>query len=140
MVTRQDAPFVLAAKASMKYVSAQGYEIQGNIVPVFNIKKQADSGIIIPFTEEHVGNGVTVAFHSSIPLEGQMTVKQGELDIVLKVPQEVVSRASSVETIHGLVMPYTVRSPLRSVQPVNMASDIKEIVTGNPLKTVSLLF
>jgi len=140
MVTRQDFPSVVAAKASVKYESAQGYAILGNIVPVLNIKLQSDAGVIVPFTEEHVGNGVTMAFHTAVPLEGKVTVRQGELDIVLKAPQQVVARGKSLEAIHGFVMPYTARSPLASVEPVNKATDLKEIVTGQPLKTYNKQF
>ena len=129
-------PSVLAAKAFLK-VDTQNIKATANIIPVWNIKYQADTGIISPFNAEHVGNGVTMAFHSSAPLEALVLARQGELDIVLKSPQQILSRGRSVETIHGFVQPYTVRSPLSSIEPLNKAQDLKEILTGEPLKRVS---
>jgi len=140
MIVRQDLPSVLAARASMKYQSALGSEVLASIVPSFNVKKQADSGIVIPFTEEHVGNGVTMAFHTVAPLESKITVKSGEIDMVLKIPQQLVSGGRSTEAFHGFVMPYTVRSPFVTVLPLNQATDLKEIVTGIPLKTYTKQF
>ena len=140
MIARQDMPSVLAGKASLKYEEGQARTIRASLIPIWNVKYQSDTGIVSPFTEEHIGHGVTMAFHASIPAKAVITVKRGELEVVVKTPEEVLNKARRVEVIHGFVMPYTVRSSLRFVEPFNKATDLVEIVTCTPLKKVSLQY
>ena len=143
MITRRDLVSVMAAKAYAKTESV-GYGITARMVPVWNIKQQSDSGIVSPFPacsqcvkKGYLGNGVAMSLHASLPLEGKVVVRTGELDIELKVPQQTIARGTNHEVIHALVTPYTVRAPWASVMPLNKARDAKEILTGSPLKRVS---
>ena len=77
-----------------------------------------------------------MSFHTSIPLEAAVNLSAGEIAIELKSPQQAIARQRNSEIIHGLVMPYTIRGSYQDVEPMNKAQDIKEIVSGVPLKKV----
>ena len=132
-----DIPSTLAAKASLKLDERK---IEASLTPVWNVKIQSNYGIISPFTEEVIATGVTMAIHTSAPVEAHMAWKQGELDIVIKSPEAILRQRKNLETLHGFILPYTARKPIRSLQPINRAQDLKKILTGAPLKTVRMLF
>jgi hypothetical protein len=134
MIARHDIPSVLAAKGSLKYATTQGLKVIASLVPVWNIKQQSYSSVVSPFNKEIIASGVSQAFHTSAPLEGEITARKGELDIVLRFPQESLQQGRSIEAIHGFVIPYTVR---RDIGALNQATDLKEILSGAPLKRVS---
>ena len=134
MIARHDIPSVLAAKGSLKYATTQGLKVIASLVPVWNIKQQSYSSVVSPFNKEIIASGVSQAFHTSAPLEGEITARKGELDIVLRFPQESLQQGRSIEAIHGFVIPYTVR---RDIGDLNQARDLKEILSGAPLKRVS---
>jgi len=46
--------------------------------------------------------------------------------------------SQTIELLHAYITPYTVRKNLKKVQPINKASDLKQIVSRNPLKKVKL--
>ena len=77
-----------------------------------------------------------MSIHTSIPVEAVVKVASGELAIELKSPQEAIACQTSSEIIHGLVKPYTLRGSYQDAEPMNGAQDIKEIVSGVPLKKV----
>merc|ERR1740136_439985 len=140
MVARQDLPSVLAAKAFFKYETAQGLNVRASLIPVWNIKYQASSAVVFPFNKEVIASGVTHAFHTAAPLEGVITARKGELDIVLKFPQQALLRGRSVEALHGFVLPFTVRKQFGSIEPKNKAQDVKEILSGAPVKRYTKSF
>ena len=134
---RKDLVSVIAGKVFLKKENvADGYGVTARLIPVWNIKHQSDVGIISPFTKQHAGNGVAMALHASIPIEAVVKMMPGEVTIELKSPQQSISRGTSTEVLHGSVKPYIVRAPFFSVEPLSCAHDLKEIVSGAPLKTV----
>ena len=143
MVTRKYLVSILAAKAYAKTEAAK-YGMRARLVPVLNIKQQSDSGIVAPFklcTECEVngysGNGVSISFHSSLPIEAAVNVSKGELEIELNAPAQSFAYGKNHELIHGLVTPYSVRAPWDSAVPFNKAQDVREILSGSSLKKVS---
>ena len=134
-----DNPSVLAVKASAKIETGEKWGAVGQLVPIFNVKVQSNYGIISPLTEEFLGTGVTMSVHASAPVEAKVEAKQGELSITLKTPEESLRKGKALETIHGFVLPYTVRKGLKEVKTINKARDIRPILTGNPMKKVKHL-
>lgn len=138
MVSRKDLVSVMASKAFFKKENvAIGVGMKASLTPVWHVKHQSDSGIVSPFKNDYVGDGVTLSIHTSIPVEAVVKVATGEVAIELKSPQQAIARQRSSEIIHGLVMPYTLRVSYQDVEPMNRAQDIKEIVSGVPLRKVS---
>ena len=135
-----DIPSTFAAKASFKYDPTSQWAVQASVAPVWNAKVQSNCGIISPFTEEVIGSGVTMAYHISTPVEALMSWKQGGIEIAFKVPEAILRQGKNLETLHGFILPYTVRKDLKSIMPINKAQDLRRIVTGKPLKRVRLLF
>merc|ERR1712061_860819 len=121
IIDRQDLPSVLAGNAYLKVDDTQ-YTADAKLIPVWNAKFQSDFGIICPLTEQHLGNGVTAAVHVSVPVEAAIALKQGEMQITIKTPQETLKQANRVEAIHAFILPYTVRASLKSIELLNKAS------------------
>jgi hypothetical protein len=92
------------------------------------------------FAEEFLGTGVTMSVHASSPVEAKVEAKKGELSITLKTPEESLRKGKSLETIHGFVLPYTVRKGIKEVKTINKARDIRPILTGNPMKKLDKTF
>ena len=132
-----DVPVTSAFSASVKYDPNSQWMFKASITPVWNMKVQSNLGIISTMTEEVVATGVTTSIHSSAPLESLVSVKKGELDIILKPSEASQNRGKGLETIHGYIMPFIARKSFRSVEPLNKAHDIKPILSGVPLKKVS---
>jgi hypothetical protein len=42
----------------------------------------------------------------------------------------------SVELLHAYITPYTVKKNLKTVKPISKASDLKTILSRNPMKKV----
>ena len=136
MIAHHDLVSALDAKVSLKYATSQGTKVTASIVPIWNIKQQSSSGVVSPFNKELCDSGVSHAFHTSAPLEAEITAKKGELDITLKFPQESKQSRRSVEAIHAFVIPFTLR---RDIAALDQSSDLKVILSGAPLKTVSFI-
>merc|ERR1740124_1485494 len=140
MVARQDISSVVAAKAFLKYDTTQGLKVRASLMPVWNVKYQASSAVVSPFNKEVIASGVIQAFHTSAPLEGVITARKGELDIVLKFPQQALLRGRSIEALHAFVLPFTVRKQFESIEPLNTAHDLKELLSGSPVKRYTKSF
>lgn len=135
-----DNPSVLALTASAQVHTGQEYGLLAKLVPVFNVKVQSNYGIISPLTEEFLGTGVTMSVHASSPVEVAVAAKKGELIIGLKTPEELLRKGKALETVHGFVLPYTVRKGLKEVKTINKARDVHPILTGNPIKKIDKTF
>merc|ERR1712088_464831 len=105
------------------------YTVNAKLIPVWNAKYQSDFGIISSLTEEQLGNGVTSAVHVSVPVEAAIALKQGEMKITIKTPQETLKQANRVEAVHAFILPYTVRSSLKSIEPLNKQPNTKQILS-----------
>jgi hypothetical protein len=135
-----DVPFTSALKASIKYDPNSEWMFAASLTPVWNTKVQVNVGIISPITEEVVGAGVTASFHSSAPIESLVSMKKGELNIVLKHPEAIERQGKGLETVHAFVMPYTTRKRIVSMEPLNKAHDHKPILSGRPMKKFAKRF
>merc|ERR1719167_1638719 len=146
LVARKDLVSIMAAKAYAKS-EATKYGIRARLIPVWNIKHQSDSGIVAPFKlcsecrlNGYSGNGVSISFHTSLPIEAAVNVSKGELEIELSAPEQSFANGKNHELVHGLVKPYTVRAPWGSAVPFNKAQDVKEILSGSSMKKLSKSF
>lgn len=107
--------------------------LKAKIIPVVNIKMEANMGVISPFNQKLIGNGVEIAAHSAAPLELILRRKLAQLSLDIKLPDEVTRE---LEAVHVFVTPFSVQKDLRKIEPVSKASDLKIILSGEPLKEV----
>ena len=135
-----DNPSVFAVSATYeKEAGAQNYLLQGkgSFRPVWNGKVQSDICVISPFTNEAVSTGVSMSAQVAIPFEVKFGVRQGEVDITLKVSEATKQAGKNVDMIHLRVLPYTGRKDVKNMKPICQSQDLKKIVSGQPLKTVT---
>lgn len=131
-------PVVYAIKGKYQYrkSSNYGYNVPSmvkiDMVPVINIKMEANMGVISPFTHQLIGSGVDQAVHVSLPLEAEMERQTGQVSLTFKTPEQVQRQ---VELVHVYVKPFTVKKDLKHIQPVGKSSSLKPIRSGQPMKT-----
>merc|ERR1711962_202951 len=116
--------FPILATSSMPLV----YSLKGSLmVSPLNGKLVTRFGVISPFTKEVIGSGVDMSVHSSLPveLEGKMT--QGQIELSVRIPTETQRSGKEIVPFHGFVLPYTFKHNLLRVAPV---SQLKKIVSG----------
>jgi len=137
-------PIVYAIKGFVRSEPVEGKmmpKITAKIIPVFNAKMQSAVGIISPFTEEFIGTGVEMSIHSSIPVEAHASWplgRLGEFELTLKTPSEIERSGRETETLHGFVLPYTVRKNLHTVKPLSRSSNLKKITTGTRRQPIDM--
>ena len=130
-------PMVLSAKGMVKLdiEEEETYKIpkmiQGKIVPVVNIKMEANIGVISPFTNELIGGGFEAALHYAAPLEMSVRRQSSQMVVDIKVPQEV---RREIEAIHVFITPYTVRKDLKKIEPISKSANLQPIKSGQTLK------
>jgi len=107
--------------------------LKGKIIPVVNIKMEAHTGVISPFNNELIGGGFEAALHYAAPLEMSLKRKLTQVTLSVQIPQEL---KNEFEAIHLFLTPYTVKKDLRKIQPVSKSSNLRKIVSGQPLKEV----
>jgi len=115
--------------------------------PIFNGKTEANyliaspySGSGYPATGEFIGTGISMALHVASPVQIDVSLRKGHVDIKLKFPEEVLDMPAQIEVFDGYVLPFTARSDLKSVEPIDDAHDFKSIRSGDPLKKVDQRF
>merc|ERR1719495_250795 len=123
-------PLVYSLKGSLMVSPMEGKimpRINGKFIPVLNGKFVTRFGVISPFTKEVIGSGVDMSVHSSMPveLEGKMT--QGQIELSVRIPTETQRSGKEIVPFHGFVLPYTFKHNLLRVAPV---SQLKKIVSG----------
>merc|ERR1712131_458311 len=101
--------------------------INGKFIPVLNGKLVTSFGVISPFTKEVIGSGVDMSVHSSLPLELEGKMTQGQIELSVRIPSETQRSGKEVAPFHGFVLPYTFKHNLLRVAPV---SQLKKIVSG----------
>jgi len=130
-------PMVLALKATARMEMEEKNSmkipkmLKAKVIPVANIKLEANMGVISPFNQEFVGTSVEMAIHSASPLEMTLTRRLTALTLDIKIPDEITRE---IEPLHIFVEPFTVKADLRKVEPLSKAADRKTILSGNPLK------
>jgi len=125
-------PIIYSVKGSVKVAPMENKivpHVLGKIVPVINGKIQTHYGIISPFTREFIGTGVEMSVHASLPVEIEGKMTQGEIELSLRTPTEVM-RSGLLTQIHGFVLPYTFKYNLLTVTPISHSTNLKKIVSG----------
>ena len=80
-----------------------------------------------------------MSVHASLPFEGTTTLRLGELDLSLRMPEATKQAGKNVEILDLRVVPYTARKNVETVKPMSQSLDLKKIVSGQPLKQVICL-
>merc|ERR1712111_183977 len=125
-------PIIYSVKGSIKVAPMENKivpHVLGKIVPVINGKIQTHYGIISPFTREFIGTGVEMSLHASLPVEIEGKMTQGEIELSLRTPTEVM-HSGLLTKIHGFVLPYTFKYNLLTVTPISHSTNLKKIVSG----------
>jgi len=128
-------PIVYSIRGSLMVSPMEGKmlpKINGKFMPVLNGKMETRFGVISPFTKEMIGSGVDMSIHSSLPLELEGKMSQGQIDLSVRLPAE----GNKIVPFHGFVLPYTFKHNLKQITPVSQSSQ-KKIVSGlkrQPLK------
>merc|ERR1711931_312679 len=125
-------PIIYSVKGSVKVAPMENKlvpHVLAKVVPVLNGKLQTHYGIISPFTREFIGTGVEMSVHASLPVEIEGKMTQGEIDLSLRTPTEVM-RSGLLTQIHGFVLPYTFKYNLLTVTPISHSTNLKKIVSG----------
>jgi len=123
-------PLVYSLKGSLMVSPMEGKmmpRINGKFIPVLNGKLVTRFGVISPFTKEVIGSGVDMSVHSSLPLELEGKMTQGQIELSVRIPSETQRSGKEVAPFHGFVLPYTFKHNLLRVAPV---SQLKKIVSG----------
>ena len=134
---------VMTASMSAEIVSSQAQQQQltanTNIVPALHAKVQTAYLVISPFTNEMVGTGVTMSLHASLPVKATIKAQSGEMNINLKVPDEILNTGKRHEVVHAYIIPYNVRSLVNAPESINKAYDLQKIASGKPLHQVNVI-
>merc|ERR1719487_1102344 len=85
----------------------QAIEIKSK--PVFNYMQQTSIGTFCPFTKQYLGTGVESALHASMPIRADIGLKNGQLSINLRTPQDQESQKNK-PVLQLKVTPYTIRT------------------------------
>jgi hypothetical protein len=130
-------PVVFAIKATGQLVKESNQPIptmiKAKIMPVVNIKLEANMGVISPFTHELIGSGLDMAMHMTLPLEMTLSRQGTQVTMTVKTPEEIQRQ---IEAIHIYIKPFTVKKNLRKIEPVSKSTNLKTILSGEPLKEV----
>jgi hypothetical protein len=130
-------PVVYAIKATGQLVKESNQPIptmmKAKIMPVVNIKLEANMGVISPFTHELIGTGLDMAMHMTLPLEMTLSRQGTQVTMTVKTPDEIQQQ---IEAIHIYVKPFTVKKDLLKIEPVSKSTNMKPILSGEPLKQV----
>merc|ERR1712121_400807 len=123
-------PLVYSLKGSLMVSPMEGKmmpRINGKFIPVLNGKLVTRFGVISPFTKEVIGSGVDMSVHSSLPVELEGKMSQGQIELSVRIPTESQRSGKKIVPFHGFVMPYTFKHNLLRVAAV---SRVKEIISG----------
>merc|ERR1712168_72840 len=140
MLATATLPIVYSVKGSVKVSPMEGKmvpRVLAKVVPVLNGKLQTHYGIISPFTKEFVGTGVEMSIHTTLPIEIEGKMTQGQIELSIRVPTEV-ERSGLVPKIHGFILPYTFKYDLLTVTPLSHATQLKRIVSGINRQPISM--
>ena len=134
-IDRRDFASVTAGKGSIAG-DIKSLQFNAKLLPTLNARYQSDFRIISVLSESYVGNGIAASVHASVPVEVDILMTKGELDVTLQPHITALDDPTRVEVISGLVLPYTVRQSVRSIEPYDMAQDMTKILGRIGLKQV----
>jgi len=119
--------------------------IKADLIPVVEMKSETNVGIISPFTVEFLGAGVKQGVHSALPIEAEVELKKGEVELILRNPSEVAQLRREIQTVHAFIKPYTVVKSLLELTPISCAHtmscrnvNLKTILSGRKLTKVDI--
>ena len=135
IIDRRDFASVTAGKASIAG-DIKSLKFNAKLLPSLNTRYQSDFRIISVLSESYVGNGIAASVHASVPVEVDVLMTKGQLDVTLQPHITALDDPTRVEVISGLVLPYTVRQSVRSIEPYDMAQDMTKILGRFGLKQV----
>ena len=100
-------PLIMSSHTSIVTGRDQAIEIKSK--PVFNYMQQTSIGTFCPFTKQYLGTGVESALHASMPIRADIGLKNGQLSINLRTPQDQESQKNK-PVLQLKVTPYTIRT------------------------------
>jgi len=105
------------------------------IKPVVNYKQIAQAGIFCPITKKLLFAGVDSSIHVTLPLVAEVAFKEGQLELIIKSPQDQESQREK-PVFEMRVKPYTTNYDMTSpnMVPITKSADTKVIRSANPLK------
>merc|ERR1719394_1012069 len=105
------------------------------IKPVVNYKQIAQAGIFCPITKKLLAAGVDSSIHVTLPLVTEVAFKEGQLELIIKSPQDQESQREK-PVFEMRVKPYTTNYYMDSpdMVPIPKCADSKVIRSANPLK------
>merc|ERR1719385_222708 len=87
-------------------------------------------GVVSPFTGEIIGSGVDMSLHAATPVEVEGKVSRGEIELSIRMPEEVQRSGRQITALHAAVMPFSFKKNLNQVIPVTSSSQMKKISNG----------
>merc|ERR1719219_1002127 len=109
--------------------------LRAKVVPAINMKFEMNMGVIIPFTQEIIGTGLTLGGHLLTPLEMIVSRTTNQVALDIKIPEEVQRETCM---IHAFVTPFTYKKNLMLLAPITKATSLKPILSGVPLKRFNM--
>ena len=100
-------PLIMSSHTSI--VTGRDQAIEIKYKPVFNYMQQTSIGTFCPFTKQYLGTGVESALHASMPIRADIGLKNGQLSINLRTPQDQESQKNK-PVLQLKVTPYTIRT------------------------------
>jgi len=123
------------AVADIRLTDIKDMKAAVTIKPVVNYKQIAQAGIFCPITKKFLGAGVDASIHITLPLVTEVALKEGQLEVIIKSPQDQESQKEK-PVFEMRVKPYTSNYDMTSsnLVPIPKSQDSKVIRSANPLK------
>merc|ERR1719462_549158 len=134
-------PVVYSVKGSLKMSKIQGNQtpsVSAKVMPVISGKMNVIYGVVSPFTGEIIGSGVDMSLHAATPVEVEGKMSRGEIELSVRIPQEVQRSGRQITALHAAVMPFSFKKNLNQVIPVTSSSQMKKISNGLMRKPMTL--
>merc|ERR1712121_219110 len=126
-------PVVYSVKGSLKMSKIQGNQapsVTAKVMPVVSGKMNVIYSVVSPFTGEIIGSGVDMSLHAATPVEVEGKMSRGEIELSVRMPQEVQRSGRQITALHAAVMPFSFKKNLNQVIPVTSSSQMKKISNG----------
>merc|ERR1719327_2085500 len=126
-------PVVYSVKGSLKMSKIQGNQtpsVSAKVMPVISGKMNVIYGVVSPFTGEIIGSGVDMSLHAATPVEVEGKVSRGEIELSIRMPEEVQRSGRQITALHAAVMPFSFKKNLNQVIPVTSSSQMRKISNG----------
>merc|ERR1719391_917803 len=81
--------------------------------------------VVSPFTGEIIGSGVDMSLHAATPVEVEGKMSRGEIELSVRMPQEVQRSGRQITALHAAVMPFSFKKNLNQVIPVSSCTSLR---------------